>query len=102
MFTKLLELNRIVEGKAPRTKLERLNQGLPEAYRHGIAICFDRATGAYAGLRLVQGSSGVVYMAASGANGFSPTAVQKLTDPRKTLNKIKHCVNELAECTQQK
>ena len=27
MFTKLLELNRIIEGKKPRTKLERLNQG---------------------------------------------------------------------------
>lgn len=26
MFTKLLELNRIIEGKTPRTKLERLNQ----------------------------------------------------------------------------
>ena len=100
MFTKLLELNRIVEGKAPRTKLERLNQGLPEAYRHGIAICFDRVTGAYSGLRLVQGSSGVVYMAASGANGFSATAVQPFTDdPRKTLDKIKRCVNVLAECT---
>jgi len=35
MFTKLLELNRIIEGKTPRTKLERLNQGLPEAYRQG-------------------------------------------------------------------
>ena len=46
MFTKLLELNRIIEGKTPKTKLERLNQGLPGAYRHGIAICFDRATGA--------------------------------------------------------
>ena len=100
MFTKLLELNRIIEGKTPRTKLERLNQGLPEAYRHGIAICFDRATGAYSGLRLVQGSNGVVYMDASGANGFSPTAVQKFTeDPRKTLDKIRRCVNVLAECT---
>ena len=98
MFTKLLELNRIIEGKTPRTKLERLNQGLGEAYRHGIAICFNRVTGAYSGLRLVQGSAGVVYMAASGANGFSPTAVQKFTDdPRKTLDKIKRCVNVLAE-----
>lgn len=34
MFTKLLELNRIIEGKTPRTKLERLNQGLSGAYRH--------------------------------------------------------------------
>ena len=100
MFTKLLELNRIVEGKTPKSKLERLNQGMPEAYRYGIAICFDRTTGKYAGLRLVQGSNGVVYMDASGANGFSPTAVQKFTeDPRKTLDKIRRCVNVLAECT---
>jgi len=97
MFTKLLELNKIIEGKTPKTKLERLNQGLPEVYRHGIAICFDRATGAYSDPRLIQGSNGVVYMEASGANGFSPTAVQKLTDPRKTLNKIKRCVDELVE-----
>ncbi|MBU0485194.1 MAG: TIGR02556 family CRISPR-associated protein [Proteobacteria bacterium] len=102
MFTKLLELNRIIEGKTPRTKIERLNQGLPEAYRHGIAICFDRATGAFSGLRLVQGSRGVVYMAASGANGFSTTAVQPITnDPRKTLDKIKRCVNVLAETTKE-
>ncbi|MDA8413252.1 MAG: TIGR02556 family CRISPR-associated protein [Desulfobacteraceae bacterium] len=100
MFTKLLELNKIIEGKTPKTKLERLNQGLGEAYRHGIAICFDRTTGEYAGLRLVQGSNGVVYMAASGANGFSATAVQLVTeDPRKTLDKIRRCVNVLAECT---
>ena len=33
MFTKLLELNKIIEGKTPRTQLARLNQGLPEAYR---------------------------------------------------------------------
>ena len=33
MFTKLLELNRIIEGKTPRTKLARLNQDLWEAYR---------------------------------------------------------------------
>lgn len=26
MFTKLLELNRIIEGKTPKTKLERMNQ----------------------------------------------------------------------------
>lgn len=100
MFTKLLELNKIVEGKTPMTKVERLNQGLGAAYRHGIAICFDRKTGVYSGLRLVQGSTGVVYMAASGANGFSPTAVQKFTnEPRKTLDKIKRCINELAETT---
>lgn len=100
MYTKLLELNRIVEGKTPKSMLERLNQGLPEAYRHGIAICFERVTGAYAGLRLVQGSNGVVYMAASGANGYSATAVQPFTDdPRKTLDKIKRCVNVLAEST---
>ena len=98
MFTKLLELNRIIEWKTPRTKLERLNQGLPEAYRHGIAICFDRATGAFSDLRMVQGCKGVVYMAASGANGFSTTAVQPITEePRKSLAKIKRCVNALAE-----
>ncbi len=27
MLTKLLELNRIIEGKTPKTKFERLNQG---------------------------------------------------------------------------
>jgi CRISPR-associated protein Csh1 len=100
MFTKLLELNRIIEGKSPKSRMERLNQGLPEAYRHGIAICFDRECGRYAGLRLVQGCAGVVYMAASGANGFSPTAVQPFTDdPRKTLDKIKRCLKVLAEIT---
>lgn len=97
MFTKLLELNRIIEGKTPRTKLERLNQGLPEAYRHGIAICFDRVTGDYAGLQHVQGSSEVVYMAASGANGFSRVAVQPYTDAIKTVPKLKKAVNAFAQ-----
>lgn len=60
MFTKLLELNRIIEGKTPRTKLERLNQGLPEAYRHGIAICLDRVSGSCAGLRQGRGCDGVL------------------------------------------
>jgi hypothetical protein len=100
MFTKLLELNKIIEGNTPRSKMEQLNQGLPHAYRHGMAICFERTTGTYIGLRLVQGSSGVVYMAASGSNGFSTTAVQPLTgEPAKTLDKIKRCVNVLAVTT---
>ena len=41
MFTKLIELNQIIEGRKPRNIVERLNQGLPDAYKHGIAICFD-------------------------------------------------------------
>lgn len=97
MFTKLLELNRIIEGKTPKTKLERLNQGLPEAYRHGIAICFDRATGAYSGLRSVQGSKKVVYREGSGSNGFSRVAVQPYTDAAKTVPKLKKAVSAYAK-----
>lgn len=100
MFTKLLELNRILERKNPRSTLDRLNQGLPESYRHGIAICFDRDTGTYEGLRLIQGSAKVIYKEASSSNGFSPTGVQKLTeDPRKTVVKLKRCLNELSTVT---
>lgn len=97
MFTKLLELNRIVEGKTPKTKLERLNQGLPEAYRHGIAICFDRTTGEYVESRIVQGSDKVVYREGSGPNGYSRVAVQPYTDAVKTVPKLYKAVNAFAK-----
>lgn len=96
MFTKLLELNQIIEGTTPKSTAERLNQGLPYAYKHGIAVCFDLNSGEYKGLRIVQGSSDVAYMEASGANGFSPTALQPLAkDPKSTVNKLKRAVSAL-------
>lgn len=100
MFTKLLELNRIIEGKKPKGVIERLNQGLDEAYRHGIAICFDINSGKYAGLKVVEGSRNVVYMEASSSNGFAPTAVQKVPkDPRTTVNKLRRAVKALSGTT---
>jgi CRISPR-associated protein Csh1 len=97
MFTKLLELNRIIEGKAPRTKLERMNQKLGEAYQHGIAICFDRTTGEYVESRIVQGSDKVVYREGSGPNGYSRVAVQPYTDAVKTVPKLNKAVNAFAK-----
>lgn len=95
MFTELIELNQIIEGKKTRSIVERLNQGLPDAYKHGIAICFDLHSGQYVGLRLVKGSSNVVYMKASG-NGFATTALQPLSEkPMSTVNKLKRAVDAL-------
>jgi len=97
MFTKLRELNQIIEGSNPRSVVERLNQGLKDAYKYGIAICFDLDSGQYAGLRVFEGRRDVVYMKASG-NGFAPTAVQPLTeDPTSTVNKLKRAINALSE-----
>ncbi len=97
MFTRLLELNRIIEGKRPKGIIGRLNQGLDEAYRHGIAICFNLDTGQYAGLKMVEGNRDVVYMKASSSNGFAPTAVQPLSeDPTSTVNKLRRAVDALS------
>jgi CRISPR-associated protein Csh1 len=96
MFTKLIELNQIIEGKRTRSIVERLNQGLPDAYKHGIAICFDLNSGRYVGLRLVEGCQDVVYMKASGSNGFATTAIQPITEkPASTINKLKRAVDAL-------
>lgn len=101
MLTKLLELNHIIEWKKQKSYAERLNQGLPHAYKHGIAICFDVKRGRYVGLKVKQGSRDVVYMEASGANRFSPTAVQPLSkDPASTVNKLKRSVKALSEATE--
>ena len=95
MFTKLIELNQIIEGSKPRSIVERLNQGLPDTYTDGIAICFDSHSGRYAGLRLVKGCRDVVYMKASG-NGFAATALQPLSEkPASTINKLKKSIDAL-------
>ena len=94
MFTKLIELNQIIEGIKPRSSVERLNQGLPDAYTHGIAVCFDLHSGRYVGLTLVKGNRDVVYMKASGSNGFAATALQPLAEnPASTINKLKRAVD---------
>ena len=96
MFTKLIELNQIIEGGKPRSIVERLNQGLPDAYKHGIAICFDLNSGRYVGLKLIEGCQDIVYMKASGSNGFAATALQPLTEkPASTINKLKRAVDAL-------
>lgn len=100
MFTKLLELNRIIEGEKQKNIIERLNQGLDEAYTHGIAICFDFDSGKYVGLRMVQGSRDVVYMKPA-PNGFSSTAVQPIgsDDSSKTVAKLQRSVQALSNAT---
>ncbi len=95
MFTKLIELNQIIEGGKTRSIVERLNQGLPDTYKHGIAICFDLNSGQYVGLRLVEGCQDVVYMKASG-NGFATTALQPLSEKSmSTVNKLKRSADAL-------
>lgn len=97
MFTKLMELNQIIERTNPKSIVQRLNQGLKDSYKHGIAICFDLNSGQYAGLRTIEGSRDVVYMKASGSNGFSPTALQPLAeDPLSTVGKLKRAVDDLS------
>lgn len=97
MFTKLMELNQIIERTKPKSIVQRLNQGLKDSYKHGIAICFDLHSGQYAGLKTIDGSRDVVYMKASGSNGFSPTALQPLAeDPLSTVSKLKRAVNDLS------
>jgi CRISPR-associated protein Csh1 len=98
MFTKLMNLNKLIESNHPKTILERLNQGLPSSYIHGIAICFSPETGQYLGLRTVEGSENVVYREASGSNGYAVTAVQCLSGKSySTVAKLKRAVADLAQ-----
>lgn len=93
-----MHLNQLIEKDHPKTLLERLNQGLPTSYVHGIAICFSPDTGQYLGLRTVEGSGNVVYREASGANGYAVTAVQCLSGkPYSTVGKLKRAVADLSQ-----
>lgn len=97
MFSKLLELNRIVlAGSESSDELvNKLLEPLPAIYQHGLAICFDKS-GLYQGIKLITGNRDVFYKSGP-PNGFDPTAVSKYPGSGvKVANRLKKCVEAFA------
>jgi hypothetical protein len=57
MFQRLYELSKCLP---PRESWERLNEGMPENYDRGLAICFDDQ-GRWTGIESYRGNDHVVY-----------------------------------------
>lgn len=57
MFQRLYELGQLLPKKEP---WEMLNEGMPEQYDRGLAICFD-PNGGYVGIRSYRGNRNVFY-----------------------------------------
>lgn len=91
MFERLLHIHQVMSGGSKDDPVVMLNQGLPEFYQHGIAICFD-PSGMYLGVRLTRGNRGVIYRAGP-PNGFDPTAVSKY--PGKAENVVRRLLRSL-------
>lgn len=91
MFERLLHIRQVMSGESKDDPVAMLNQGLPESYQHGIAICFD-PSGTYLGVQLTRGNRGVIYRAGP-PNGFDPTAVSKY--PGKAENVVRRLLRSL-------
>lgn len=83
MFQHLYELARCLPPHAP---WEQLNEGLPETYNRGLALCFG-ADGEWLGVRTHYGNQGVVYRSGP-SNGTDLTPCCKLaTDTANRLGR---------------
>jgi CRISPR-associated protein Csh1 len=73
VFQRLLEFSRFLP---PRPAWERLNEGMPDHYDRGIALCLDDA-GHWCGAQVRFGSQGVIYRSGP-PNGTDFTTCSKL------------------------
>lgn len=80
MFQRLYELSQLLPTQAP---WQMLNEGMPENYDRGLAVCFDR-TGRYTGVRARTGNDGVVYRSGP-PNGTDLTPCSKLAKEEKNV-----------------
>ncbi|NKN31819.1 TM1802 family CRISPR-associated protein [Marichromatium bheemlicum] len=94
MFQRFYEFSRCLPERAA---WERLNEGMPENYDRGQALCFD-AAGGWVGCKPYNGNQGVVYRSGP-PNGTDLTPCCKFSDadPTKTLARLKRAVVQLAE-----
>lgn len=76
MFQRLYELSQLLPSK---TRWEMINEGMPENYDLGFAICFD-PKGKYVGIRSKNGNSGVVYRPGPSNNSAPLTPCSKLSE----------------------
>lgn len=89
MFQKFYEFSRLFpRGK----KWENLNEGMPEIYDRGLAICFDE-DGKFSSIESVVGNENVVYRAGP-SNGTDYTPCCKLagTTNKRILKAVKEFV----------
>jgi CRISPR-associated protein Csh1 len=90
MFNRLSELGRTLPI---RQAWERINEGMPDTYDRGIALCFDER-GDFRGVKSVQGNSGVVYRSGP-PNGTDLTPCCKLAG--MTRKRLLSAAKELAD-----
>lgn len=76
MFQRLYELGQLLSRK---TRWEMLNEGMPENYDRGFAICFD-SRGKYVGIRSKNGNDDVVYRPGPSNNSAPLTPCSKLSE----------------------
>jgi CRISPR-associated protein Csh1 len=90
MFHRLHELARCMPE---RSAWERLNEGLPDLYDRGLALCFA-ADGTWAGVKTYQGNQGVLYRSGP-SNGTDFTPCCKLA--KDTSNRIAKAIASCAK-----
>ena len=95
MFQRLFELGQILPVVGP---WECFNEGMPDNYDRGLAICFD-VDGNYAGIKTRYGSADVVYRSGP-PNGADFTPCSKLTVVPKTVSRIRRALKDLQETTE--
>ena len=94
MFQRLHELSHCLPERAA---WELLNEGLPDNYDRGLALCFG-ADGRWHGVRTYNGNQGVFYRSGP-PNGtdFTPCCKFSGPDSVKTLARLSRAVSQLVE-----
>ena len=76
VFQKLYELSQMLPSQEP---WQMLNEGMPDNYDRGLAVCFD-TNGKYVGIRTLNRSSGVLYRPGPSSNSGPFTPSVKISD----------------------
>lgn len=90
MFQRLYELSQCLPE---RESWERLNEGMPDQYDRGLALCFD-AAGQWCGVRTYNGNQGVFYRSGP-PNGTDFTPCCKLAG--NTANRLASTIEACAQ-----
>jgi len=95
MFQRFYELSELLDVNRKKT-WELLNEGMPENYDRGFAICFDQ--NGYTGIKTINGhkgisNEGVVYLSGSSNNSAPLSPCIRLSE------KMDRKINFLFECT---
>lgn len=95
MYARLYELSRLRKQREP---WEMLNEGMPDVYDRGMAVCFDKQA-RYVGIKSYR-KRDVVYRSGP-PNGTDLTPCCKLAEkPEKTFARLGRAVTALSEAAQ--